>query len=139
MLELDSLQKAIIQLEDALSLLQSDLPKREPQVKVHLQAAAIQAFEFTYELTYKMLKRYLKATEPNAEEVEGLSFNDLIRLAFDHGLVKDELTQWKFFRKNRGTTSHTYDEVKAVEVLQTVPVFLDEAKFVLQQLQKRQV
>ncbi|MBJ7532957.1 nucleotidyltransferase substrate binding protein [Rhodomicrobium vannielii ATCC 17100] len=138
LLELEPLRKAIAQLEAALDFLHSDLPKREPQLKVHLQAATIQAFEFVYELTYKMLRRFLTATEPNAAEMEKMSFQSIIRLAFDRGLVEAELAQWLVFREYRGTTSHTYDENKAAKVLLAIPAFLKEAQFVFAELQRRQ-
>jgi hypothetical protein len=41
-----------------------------PDFQVHLVAAAIQAFEFTYELSWKMLKRYLERTVPNPDGID---------------------------------------------------------------------
>ena len=56
-LDLSPLQNAVSQLEEALDLYGSELAEGDPRLKRHLRAAVIQAFEFTYELSFKMLKR----------------------------------------------------------------------------------
>ncbi len=137
-LDLSSLQKAIAQMEDALKYCESDLAKSDPNLALHLRAAAIQAFEFTYELSFKMLGRYLTAVEPNPSLPEELTFNELVRRGYELGLLKAELVDWKEFRKDRGTTSHAYDEKKAQDVFESIPAFLAEAKYLLSQIQKRQ-
>ncbi len=138
MLDLLPLQKAIAQLDGAIKLLQSDRSKKEPDLAVHLQAGAIQAFEFTYELSFKMLKRFLQETEPNPSEISLLTFRDIIRLGYERELLGAELSEWESFRKNRGTTSHTYDQRKAEEVLSGIPDFLAEAHHLLQTITSRQ-
>jgi len=39
----------------------------------------IQRFEFTHELSHKMLRRYLKETAASPEEIDRIPFADLIR------------------------------------------------------------
>ena len=41
------------------------------------------------------------------------------------------------FRRNRGTTSHAYNEVKAQEVFASAPDFLQEARYLLNRLHER--
>jgi nucleotidyltransferase substrate binding protein (TIGR01987 family) len=137
-LDLTSLQNAIAQLEEALEYCNSDLAKKDPRLARHLRAAAIQAFEFTYELSFKMLKRFLEETEANPAAVDDLSFKGIIRRAFERALVKREAKEWENFRKDRGSTSHAYNEEKAQDVFESIPEFLEEAKFLSAQLQKRQ-
>lgn len=103
-----------------------------------MRLAAIQAFEFTYELSLKMLKRYLSLTEPNPSAAGEMTFNDLIRKGYEKGLIQSDLVMWKEYRRERGTTSHTYDEEKAREIFEDIPNFLQDAKYLLAQLQKRQ-
>jgi nucleotidyltransferase substrate binding protein (TIGR01987 family) len=137
-LDLSALRNAIVQVEEALAYAGSDLATNDPKLARHLRAAAIQAFEFTYELSVKMLKRYLEATEANPASVDELSFNDLIRRGYEVGLLQAELSDWKAFRRDRGTTSHAYDQAKAMEVYATIPAFLTEAQFLLGQIERRQ-
>jgi nucleotidyltransferase substrate binding protein (TIGR01987 family) len=136
-LDLSSLQKAIAQLQDALQYCDSEPARRDPRLRLHLRAAAIQAFEFSYELSVKMLRRFLEGTEPNPEEIGNMTFNELVRLGTERGLLHAELADWKQFRADRGITSHTYNEDKALEVFEALPGFLAEARFLMAQLERR--
>jgi nucleotidyltransferase substrate binding protein (TIGR01987 family) len=137
-LDLSSLQKAIAQLDEAIAFSRSDLAGANPRLAVHLRAAAIQAFEFTYELSIKTLKRFLEATEANPSAVEEMSFNELIRRGYELGLLQAEMAAWRAFRRDRGTTSQTYDEAKALIVFEAIPAFATEAKFLFAQIRERQ-
>lgn len=136
-LDYSPLQNAISQLEEALDLYGSELAKSDPRLKRHLGAAVIQAFKFTYELSFKMLKRYLKSVSANPAEFDEMSFNDVIREAFKRSLVQTELSVWREYRCNRGTANHTYDEKKAQEVINDVPIFFQEACYLLTRLQEK--
>lgn len=59
-LDLTPLDDAIAQLKEAIEYHGSDLASRDPALKLHFRAAAIQAFEFTYELSFEMVKRHLE-------------------------------------------------------------------------------
>ncbi len=137
-LDLSSLAHAIAQLEEALSFAHSDLARQDERLALHLRAASIQAFEFTYELSFKMLKRFLEAAEANPASAEEMTFNEVIRRGYALGLLQEELAIWKEFRKDRGTTSHTYQQQKAQDVFTRIPRFLSEAQFLLAQIQQRQ-
>lgn len=136
-LDTTSLSSAIIQLENSLKYYHSDIVQQDAGLILQLRAAAIQAFEFTYELSVKMMKRYLKLVILNPAELEDLSFVDLIREACDRGLLLSDLVAWKRYRQERGTTSHTYDQDKASEIFDEIPEFLKEAKYLLEQLEQR--
>ena len=134
---LTSLESAIKQLEQSLVYYHSDVVQSDPGLVLQLRAAAIQAFEFTYELSWKMLKRYLKITSANPNEIDNMSFPDLIRTGCDRGLLLSDVKRWKVYRQERGTTSHTYGTEKAQEVFEQVPEFLEEAQFLLKKLRER--
>jgi nucleotidyltransferase substrate binding protein (TIGR01987 family) len=104
---------------------------------LHLRAGAIQAFEFTYELSIKILRLYIETIASNDQYANSLTFNELIRSGYEEGLLNAELVQWKDFRSDRGTTSHSYNEVKAQIIYEAIPVFLEEAKFLAEQLKSR--
>ena len=129
--------KAIAQVDEALVYCNSELAHSDERLALHLRAAAIQAFEFTYELTFKTLKRYLEMTEVSPSEIDEMSFNNLVRRGLEAGLLSAELVVWKQFRKDRGTTSHTYNEDKAEAVVMSIPAFLQKAKYLAAQIQIR--
>jgi nucleotidyltransferase substrate binding protein (TIGR01987 family) len=138
MIDIASLEKAITQLETSLKYSESDLAKKDDGLAKQFRAAAIQAFEFTYEVSHKMLKRYLKDSEPSPEAIDELNFSDLIRTGFEKGLLSDSWSEWRTYRKARGITSHTYYEDLAQEVFSQIPNFLKEAKYLRDQINERQ-
>ncbi len=131
------MKNAILQLENSLYYFHSDLVQQDAGLVLQLRAAAIQAFEFTYELSVKMIKRYLTQVMINPAEVSELSFADLIREACDRGLLLSSLSTWKRYRQERGTTGHTYDQSKAIEIFNDIPDFLKEANYLLRELESR--
>ena len=136
-LDLTPLENAVAQLEDGLVQYDSHIVREFPQIRNQMRAGAIQAFEFTYELSVGMIKRYLEQVSANPAEIEELSFRNLIRRARQQGLLRFELDAWLQYRTNRGTTSHTYNNERAERVFQGIPEFLEEARHLLKELQAR--
>ena len=99
----------------------------------------IQRYEFTYEITHKILKRHLELKSPNPEVFDAMAFSDLIRTGNEQSLLKNDWTKWKIFREMLSKSSHTYDEQIAKEVVSIIPDFIDEAKFLLTQLENKNV
>ncbi len=129
-LDLSSLDKAIKALIRALD-------EYEKNPNEFVKDSCIQRFEFTYELSHKFIKRYLELTEANPEEIEEMTFQQLIRRATERGLLLNDWESWKDYRKNRGKTSYSYDEETADEVFEDIPSFLKEAEFLYKQLEER--
>lgn len=136
-LELSPLENAVSQLEDALVQYESDVVRQNPQIRNQMRAGAIQAFEFTYELSVGMIRRYLEQVSANPSEVDHLEFRSLIRRASEQGLLRSDLAAWMEHRRNRGLTSHVYSEPMAERVFQAARDFLDDIRHLLKQLQER--
>jgi nucleotidyltransferase substrate binding protein (TIGR01987 family) len=130
-LDISSLQKAAATLADILVEYNKD------ETKIIVRDSVIHRFEYNYELAFKMVKRYLEMTEANSETIKTMSFQDIIRLGNERGLLRSELKKWKEFREKRNITSHTYNEDTASDVLAIVADFLAEVQFLLDTLQKR--
>ena len=113
MLDFSSLKKAIHQLKESLQIYDSKIVQDHPKLKLYMRSAAIQSFEYTYELSIKMLRRYMGIISSNPNEVKEWSFENLIRECWGHGILSAELVEWKKYRKYRGITSHTYDGEKS--------------------------
>ena len=94
----------------------------------------IHRFEFTYELGHRTLKRYLKFAVANPEQIDEMTFQDVIRTANAQGLLLGDWEDWRKFREMRSRTSHTYDENTAIEV---IPRFVEEVIYLRDQLGRR--
>ena len=106
-------------------------------LREQLRNSVIQCFEFTYELSWKMLKRYLETTEASPTDMDTGTFADLIRLGNERGLLRSDWRQWKTYRQARTDSSHTYDAAKAEAVFAVAPDFLIEARALLNELTRR--
>ncbi len=84
-----------------------------------------------------MLKPYLEAVSPTAEQFDAMAFADLIRSGNEQGLLLSDWSQWRIYREMRSKTSHAYDEDVAIQVVRGIPAFLEEARYLLKQLQER--
>lgn len=130
-LNLDSFVSAVERFAEGLEAL-----RREPENTLY-QDGTIQRFEFTYDLAHKIIKRYLEMTAANPEIFDKMTFQDLIRTGNEQGLLLGDWEVWKGYRQSRTDTSHAYNEDNALRVLERIPAFLEEARFLLGQLQKR--
>ena len=106
---------------------------------LQIRDGLIQRYEFTYEISHKMLKRHLEMTAPNPDIYDSMSFADLIRSGNEQALLRSDWTKWKVYREMRAKTSHTYDENTAVEVVSVISDFILEAQYLLDRLQKNYV
>ena len=135
-LDLSHLEKAVSQLATSLGYLNSDLARNDRGLRVQFRAAAIQAFEFTYELAVKMLRRQLEQIVANPAELRAMAFMDLVRTGAEAGLVED-VGRYRLYREKRNITSHAYDEERAEEVLAVLEPFLADVRYLLAELKKR--
>jgi nucleotidyltransferase substrate binding protein (TIGR01987 family) len=110
--------------------------EREPADE-QIRDGLIQRFEFTYELSHRMLRRYLKEAAASPDEIDRMPFADLIRTANAQGLLRGDWPVWRRFREMRARTSHTYDAKVALEVASGIREFLEEAEHLYAELQRR--
>jgi len=126
-LDLSSLERAVHALREALdeeARAAADEAVAASTRRV-LRAGVIQSFEFTYELGWKFMKRWLDGNL-GSTYVEGVARRELFRLAAEHGLIGD-VERWMDYHFARNRTSHTYEEDTAEDVLRIARGFADDA------------
>lgn len=128
-LDIQPLKKAILALQAGMAEY-----ARNPGNDV-VRDGCIQRFEFTYELSHEMLKRFLEETSANPAEFDAMPFQDLIRTGSERGVLRSDWPHWKEYRKARSITRHVYDERKAREVFAIIPDFFDEAAHLYRRLE----
>lgn len=130
MLYVTPLRNALKTLEEAL------LESRNHPDNLLYRDATIQRFEYTYELAVKLLRRRLTQRAIHAELIDQMGFKDLIREGNRRGLLHGDVSVWDGFRNARNMTSHTYQAPVATKVFDEIPSFIEEANFLLQQLEQ---
>lgn len=93
----------------ALSQLQKFIDKAE--LNELEDQGLIQAFEFTHELAWNVMKDYFEYQGNNA--ITGS--RDATREAFQNGLIENGAT-WMEMIKSRNQSSHTYNEETAIDL-----------------------
>jgi len=135
-LDCSAFERAVAQLETSYDFLRSPLSDERPDLREQFRSATIQAFEYTYELAYKMIRRQLERIVASPATLRELAFMDLIRTAAEAGLVR-EAPPFKVYREMRNITSHTYNAERAEEVVAVVDDFLHDMRFLLDELRER--
>jgi nucleotidyltransferase substrate binding protein (TIGR01987 family) len=130
-LDISALERAIARLEEAMEAYRKDT------TQTLIRDGLVQRFEFTYEISHRLLRRYLAAEVGPPELIRDANFADIIRIGNQHGLLLGNWSRWKAFRDMRARTSHSYDEAVALEVVADIPAFLDEATFLYGRLRER--
>ena len=102
-----------------------------------LRDGLIQRFEFTYELSHRMLRRYLRSVAASPSAFDHMPFQDLIRTGNENGLLHGDWNAWRRYREMRARTSHAYAAAVAEQVAAEVPAFLAEAEYLRDQLRRR--
>lgn len=136
-IDFSSFASALGQLEKSINYSRSDMAQKDDELFEQLRNSVIKCFEFTYELSWKMLKRYLEDTAAHPEEIDVSTFQNLIRIGNEKGLLRSDWLRWKTYRQARTNSSHAYDSDKAEAVYEIAPDFLEEARYLYQQLIER--
>ena len=119
---LKSLEKALLQLSDALE--QSESPI--------VRDACLQRFEFCYELLWKTLKVFLE----DIHGVRAVSPRQVFKEAFALSLIEKEQIFIEMI-ESRNTLAHTYNEEQAMKIYKKCSDYLSVMKSVLAQLNKQ--
>jgi nucleotidyltransferase substrate binding protein (TIGR01987 family) len=131
-LDLSSLKKAVDSLDRALKVA---VESKNPVQDEVIRAGVIQNFEFTYELCWKFIKRWLELNAGGAA-VDGSTRKELFRLAAESRLITG-VENWFKYHTARNETAHTYDPAKAAEIYALAAPFAIDARKLLQVLEQR--
>ncbi len=102
-------RKALAQLDEGVAL------ARERSLSRLEEQGLIQAFEFTHELAWNMLKDFLESRGT----VRLYGSKDTSREAFKRGLIENG-EAWMGMIKSRNLSSHTYSESTAKQIVSKI-------------------
>ena len=133
-LQLDSLAQAIDALGRSVKIA-TNLDTSDDDLRETVRAGVIHNFEVSYELCWKMMKRWL-VENIGKTYVDGITRRDLFRLASEHRLIADP-ERWMDYHFGRNDTSHTYNEDAAQSVFEDATEFIHDAKQFFMTLEAR--
>ena len=134
-LDLTSLRDALAALEKSLHFLSSEMAKNV-DLREQFRNSAIQCFEFTHELAFKMLKRQLERMTADPASVDTMAYMDIVRSAAEAGLVAD-VARFRDYREKRNIAGHTYDVAQAEKIGAVLEDFRQDIRYLLVELEKR--
>jgi type II secretion system protein G len=117
---LETSERAVTTLREVLSMPKSDV----------VRDAAIQRFEYCFELAWKSIRRCAQAEGLKVDSPAGA-----IRAAFQLGWIDDDAT-WLQMKDDRNLTSHTYDEQTAEELYMRLPAYLPRLSTLVDRLKQ---
>ena len=127
----EPLDNALITLKEAWTEYQKD------KVKTFVRDSVIQRFEYTFELSHKLLRRVLSENESSRAEISEMFFNELIRIGCKRGLLLNDLEIWDKYRKLRNLSSHNYDEFNAEHIVVIMPIFIEDIEYELIKIKEK--
>lgn len=118
-----SLERALARLQEALEVFHRDTKD------TIVRDALVKRFEYVYGQCVTTMTRFLEYASANPTEIGQYTFQQIIRMANEQGLLMGNWEEWKEYRTMRGKTSHMYDEEVAMDVVDEIPDFIDEVKY----------
>lgn len=103
----DDFKKALTKLHESL--------KRDAATDDLVLDGVIQRFEFTYELSWKLMKAYLEYSGHQSVT----SPRQTVKTAFKEELI-EQGTEWIHMLEDRNRTSHTYDHETALAIYENI-------------------
>ncbi|WNE40295.1 MAG: hypothetical protein GBAus27B_000362 [Mycoplasmataceae bacterium] len=107
--------------------MQDLIQKNEPNLE---EMGIIKAFEISYELAWKTLKKILEI-----QGVEALNHRKVFRSSAQFGYLEDPQV-WFDFGKERNMTTHVYDGDTFQNILNFIPKFLKEFRKLINNLEQ---
>jgi nucleotidyltransferase substrate binding protein (TIGR01987 family) len=130
-MDASDLEKILSQFENALQRFSEALARDINKDSLVLDAA-IQRFEFCFELSWKVLRRYLAREGINASTPR-----EVFKEAFKLGWLAEGDALWSRMITDRNLTSHTYNQKTALDLYSRLPGYRKACEGLLELLKKR--
>jgi len=136
-LDLSGFKKAMGSFEKAVKVVSQDkkMAMLDEDQKDVIRAGIIQNFEFTYELCWKFMKRWL-GNSLGGLIVDGITRRELFRYAAEHQLIEN-VDLWMEYHDARDEIAHTCNEKTAEDVFLIAKKFLYDAREFIKKLEEK--
>jgi len=136
MFDISAFETELAQLETSLLYLATAAGRGNSGLHAQFRAAAVHAFELTYELAIRMIRRQLSEIVANPGALPEMAVPNLMALAAETGLVR-AAAPFEAYGEKRDAASHDYDELGAEEVVDGIDRFVADMRFLRDELRRR--
>lgn len=98
-----------------------------------LEDSCIKRFEYTLEISRKIMKRVLKKIYGKSEEE--LTVNNTFRFMQGYKFIPN-WESWKNYYEKRNESENEYNLVKAKELIQIIPQFISDTNILIENIEK---
>lgn len=126
-----NLENATILLNDSYEIL---LKNQNDILTTVFEDAVIKRFEYTLEISKKIMKKVLKKFYDKQEEE--LTVNNIFRFMYGYNYISD-WEHWRTYHEKRNTTAHEYNLEKSRKLLGLIPDFLQDTKELIKNLKEK--
>ncbi|OPZ76005.1 MAG: Nucleotidyltransferase substrate binding protein like protein [Alphaproteobacteria bacterium ADurb.Bin438] len=127
-MDIDILKQALNTLKTSIEKLNAN---KDASITDMLEDSCVKRFEYTMELSWKMMKKFLK-DEYGKPEKE-LTKNNIFRLMQGYGFISN-WEAWSGYWEKRNDTSHEYDLKKSRELVDIIPSFINDTDELIKNL-----
>lgn len=103
-------------------------------MKEYIADACIKRYEYTVETAWKTMKKFLKLEYGKKDEE--LTMNNIFRFMEGYGFIHS-WEKWREYYDRRNDTSHEYNQVKALMILEIVDNLVEDCEFLYKKLQDK--
>jgi nucleotidyltransferase substrate binding protein (TIGR01987 family) len=129
-LDISLLKDSFNTLKESYDALQKN---KDKTMEDFIKDSCVKRYEYTYETARKTMGKFLKLEYDKTEKE--LTINNIFRDMYGLGFLKN-YENWIKYREKRNITSHEYDRNKSYEIIEVIPGFIDDLKFLIDNLEK---
>lgn len=129
-LDLTNLKNSLNTLKECYS---DYLKQPDEKMQIYIKDSCIKRFEYTYETAKKIMNKFLKKEYDKTEK--DLTINNIFREMYGLGLIEN-FENWVSYREKRNITSHEYDITKTYPIIDIIPSFINDVKYLVNSLEK---
>jgi len=101
----------------------------------YIADSCVKRFEYTLETAWKLMKKIFAKKYGKTDEE--LTINNIFRFMQGYGYAKNWET-WKNYYQQRNNTAHEYNMEKSRTLLEIIPDFIEDTKFLLKKLKEKE-
>lgn len=128
-LDLSNLKNSLSTLTECY---QDYVSQSDEKIKNYIKDSCVKRFEYTYETAKKIMNKFLKKEYDKSEKE--LSINNIFREMYGLDLIEN-FENWVDYREKRNFTSHEYNDSQTYVILDLVPQFINDVKYLISGLE----